>query len=149
MKCKPVTVAGRSKAWTVSAWSKAGIVGSNPTQGMDVFLCLFCVCVSSGLATGWSLIQGVLPTVLGLRNCSEIRVSRMPYTPKWGQQERQIKCKIASSVISLKNILGSGTVITKVVMSKKISRIVRNIANSELLLPLWEPKMQSSWWGLK
>jgi hypothetical protein len=32
----PVTVAERSKACTVFARSKAGIVGSNPTQGMDV-----------------------------------------------------------------------------------------------------------------
>jgi hypothetical protein len=37
------------------ARSKAGIVGSNPTQGMDVHKPLFCVCVAlcvgSGLAT--------------------------------------------------------------------------------------------------
>jgi hypothetical protein len=33
---KPVTVAERSKACTVFARSEAGIVGSNPTQGMDV-----------------------------------------------------------------------------------------------------------------
>jgi hypothetical protein len=32
----PVTVAERSKACTVFARSEAGIVGSNPTQGMDV-----------------------------------------------------------------------------------------------------------------
>jgi hypothetical protein len=31
-----VTVAERSKSYTVFARSKAGIVGSNPTQGMDV-----------------------------------------------------------------------------------------------------------------
>jgi hypothetical protein len=32
----------------------AGIVGSNPTQGMDVFERLFCVvlCVGSGFAAG-------------------------------------------------------------------------------------------------
>jgi hypothetical protein len=34
---------------------------------MDVCVCLFCVCVDlcvgSGLATGWSPIQGVLPTM--------------------------------------------------------------------------------------
>jgi hypothetical protein len=39
----PVTVAKRSKACTVFACSEAGIVGSNPTQGMDVW----CVCVYS------------------------------------------------------------------------------------------------------
>jgi hypothetical protein len=33
---RPVTVAERSKACTVFARSEAGILGSNPTQGMDV-----------------------------------------------------------------------------------------------------------------
>jgi hypothetical protein len=33
---RPVTVAERSKACIVFARSEAGIVGSNPTQGMDV-----------------------------------------------------------------------------------------------------------------
>jgi hypothetical protein len=32
----PVTVAERSKECTVFARSEAGIVGSNPSQGMDV-----------------------------------------------------------------------------------------------------------------
>jgi hypothetical protein len=32
----PVTVAEWSKEFTVFARSEAGIVGSNPTQGMDV-----------------------------------------------------------------------------------------------------------------
>jgi hypothetical protein len=43
-------------ALTVFASSKAGIVGSNSTQGIDVCVHLFCVCivvyVGSGLATG-------------------------------------------------------------------------------------------------
>jgi hypothetical protein len=46
---RPVTVAERSKACTVSARSEAEIVVSNPTQGMDIwclyvyvrFLCLY------------------------------------------------------------------------------------------------------------
>jgi hypothetical protein len=50
---------------TMAAWSEAGnaihhpntwIVGSNPTRGMDICVCLFCVCVvlcvGSGVATG-------------------------------------------------------------------------------------------------
>jgi hypothetical protein len=43
----PVTVAARSncKAWTVIAHSNTGIVGSNPTYGIDVCLRLFGVCV--------------------------------------------------------------------------------------------------------
>jgi hypothetical protein len=40
---RPVTVAERSKACTDFGRSEAGIVGSNPTQGIDVW-CL-CVCV--------------------------------------------------------------------------------------------------------
>jgi hypothetical protein len=54
------------------ALSNTGIVGSNPTQGMGICVCLFCLCVvlcvGSGLATGWSPVQGVLPTVYKLRN---------------------------------------------------------------------------------
>jgi hypothetical protein len=40
---EPVTVAERSRAYTVFAFSEAGTVGSNSTQGMDVY-CL-CMCV--------------------------------------------------------------------------------------------------------
>jgi hypothetical protein len=51
----PITVTARSKALTVFARSNAGIVGSNPTRGMDVcvrlfFVCVF-LCVVSGLTT--------------------------------------------------------------------------------------------------
>jgi hypothetical protein len=66
----PVTVASLSKASTVFARSDAGIVGSNPTQGMDVwsmYMCLFFVCaglcLGRDLATSWSLVQGVIPNV--------------------------------------------------------------------------------------
>jgi hypothetical protein len=38
----PITVAARSKAWTVFALSNAGIVGSNPIQGMDVRIACIC-----------------------------------------------------------------------------------------------------------
>jgi hypothetical protein len=64
---EPITVAARSKAWIVFARSNAGIMGSNPIQDMDVCVRLFCVCVvlyvGSGLATGWSPVQGVLLSV--------------------------------------------------------------------------------------
>jgi hypothetical protein len=43
----PITVAARSKAWTVVVRPNAGIVGSNLIQGMDVCIHLFCVCVAS------------------------------------------------------------------------------------------------------
>jgi hypothetical protein len=41
----PITMAAQSEAGTVFARSNAGIVGSNPTQGMGVGVRLFCVCV--------------------------------------------------------------------------------------------------------
>jgi hypothetical protein len=50
-----ITVAAQSKALTVFARSDTGIVGSNPTQGVDVCVLLFCVCavlcVGNGRAT--------------------------------------------------------------------------------------------------
>jgi hypothetical protein len=45
MSTPPITVAARSKAWNVLARSNAGIVGSNPTQDVNVCLRLFSVCV--------------------------------------------------------------------------------------------------------
>jgi hypothetical protein len=39
----PIRMAARSKSWTVFARSNAGIVGSNPTQGMDVWVCVYSV----------------------------------------------------------------------------------------------------------
>jgi hypothetical protein len=74
----PITVAARSKAWTVFDHSNAGIVGSNPTQGMDVCMRLFCICVflcvDSGFATGWSPVQGVLQSVY--------RINKLKKRPK-------------------------------------------------------------------
>jgi hypothetical protein len=59
------------KAWTLVARSNAGIVGSDPTQGMDVSVRLFYVCVvlclGSGLAMGSSGVQGVLSTVYRIK----------------------------------------------------------------------------------
>jgi hypothetical protein len=48
----PITVAARSKAWTVFARSNTGVVSSNPTQGMDVCVRLFCVCVVLCVGSG-------------------------------------------------------------------------------------------------
>jgi hypothetical protein len=62
----PITVAVQSKAWNVFAHLNTGIMGLNPTQGMDICLrySVFVLsCVGSGLAMGWSPVQGVLPTV--------------------------------------------------------------------------------------
>jgi hypothetical protein len=49
-----VTIAARSKACTVFARSEARIVGSNLTQGMNVWcVYAFILCLGKGLATGW------------------------------------------------------------------------------------------------
>jgi hypothetical protein len=68
----------RSRAWTVFARPNTEVVGSNPTRGMDVCLSSFCVHVV--LATGWSLIQGVLPTV-----CKIKKVTR-----KWNEESQSM-----------------------------------------------------------
>jgi hypothetical protein len=53
---QPIYVPARSKARTVFAHLNAGIVGSNPSQGMDVCVRLLSVYIvlfaGSGLATG-------------------------------------------------------------------------------------------------
>jgi hypothetical protein len=41
------SVAAQSEAWTAFAHSNAGIVGLNPTQGMDVCVCIYSVFVLS------------------------------------------------------------------------------------------------------
>jgi hypothetical protein len=57
-------------AWTVLARLDAEIVGSNPIRGIDVYVYVYIYsvfvlsCVGRGLAMSWSLVQGVLPTVL-------------------------------------------------------------------------------------
>jgi hypothetical protein len=67
-----IRVAARSEAWYAFTLWNTGIVGSNPTQCMDVCVRFFCVCVvlcvGSGLATGWSPVQGVLLTVYRIKN---------------------------------------------------------------------------------
>jgi hypothetical protein len=59
------------KAWTIFARSNAEIVSSNRTQGLDVYVRLFCVClvlhVRRGFATGWSPVQEVISTVYRIK----------------------------------------------------------------------------------
>jgi hypothetical protein len=64
-KSQPIAVAARSEAWTSFARSNTVVVGSNLTRGIDVWVYSMFVlsCVDNGLAAGWSLAQGVLPTV--------------------------------------------------------------------------------------
>jgi hypothetical protein len=47
VKTVPITVAAQSEAWNIFARSKAGIVGSNTTQSIDVCFCGYSVFVLS------------------------------------------------------------------------------------------------------
>jgi hypothetical protein len=97
---KPITVAARN----VFASTNTGIVGSNPTRGMDVCVHLFCVCVGlcvgSSFAKGWSLMQGVLPTVYRLRNWKsgqgpkDCRAIERKYNKSGGWGENRLSCII-------------------------------------------------------
>jgi hypothetical protein len=66
-RLKSITVTALSKAWNAFARPNAGIVGSKPIQ-CKMSLCVYFVfvlsCAGSGLATEWSTVQRVLPTVL-------------------------------------------------------------------------------------
>jgi hypothetical protein len=82
------TMAARSKAWTVFARLNAGVVGFNPLEAW-MFVCVYSVFVlGSGLATGWSLIQGVLPNVLDQETEVKQSVSRMPYAPSGSNRNK-------------------------------------------------------------
>jgi hypothetical protein len=70
-KIQPIAVAVLSEGWTVFVRSNTGIVGLNPARGNDICVRVFCVCVvlciGSGIATGWSSVQGVLTTLYKIR----------------------------------------------------------------------------------
>jgi hypothetical protein len=58
----------RSKAWTVFARWNNGVVGSVPIEAwMFAPILLVLSCAGSGIATKWSPVQGVLPTVYKIK----------------------------------------------------------------------------------
>jgi hypothetical protein len=59
------------KRTTVFARSNTGIVSSNQTQGIYVWI--YSVSIGSGLATSWSPVRGALLPVLGIRNWSRTK----------------------------------------------------------------------------
>jgi hypothetical protein len=66
-----ITVTAWSKAWTTFAARTLGSWARIPLEAwMSVRLFRICVvlCLGSGLATGWSSVQGVLPTAYRLIN---------------------------------------------------------------------------------
>jgi hypothetical protein len=93
-------MAERSKAWNIPDHSNTLIVGSTPTPGMNVcFHSLFVFYyVGSGLATGWSPVQGVLPTVYKIQ-VSELISSELAQV-RYFNPSRQKK-KFQSAIISV------------------------------------------------
>jgi hypothetical protein len=82
----PVTVAERSKAWMSSLARTPG-----PWVRMDVwclwYVCVFlCLCTGRGLATSWSPVQGVLPTVLDL-------VTEVKRKVSWRRPRTELGCR--------------------------------------------------------
>jgi hypothetical protein len=73
-------VAPRFKAWTLFARSNADIVGSNPTQGMDVCVCVYSECMQrpwDGLIT-----RPMSPTVC-VKNITELKKRPGPNKGLW------------------------------------------------------------------
>jgi hypothetical protein len=79
----PITVVARSKARNVVTRLNTGIVGSNPTSRHGRMSAFVLSCVGGGLATGWSPVQGVLPTsVRFILSDSELEHARGPNLSK-------------------------------------------------------------------
>jgi hypothetical protein len=78
-----IIVAAQSKAWTVFARLNAGTVGSNPTQGIECLCAFVVLCVGSGLATGSSPVQGVLPTVYKIKKLKKLLRSNKRTVDRW------------------------------------------------------------------
>jgi hypothetical protein len=101
----PITAAARSKAWTLFARLNTGFVGSNPTQGMDVCVLLFYVCVvlyvGSGLETGWFPVQGISQTVYRIKKLKKRPKSKGLYSRK----EREIIEIHFASVQAQRNLI--------------------------------------------
>jgi hypothetical protein len=71
-------VVARSKVWTVFARLNAGIVGSNPVEGIEfcivwVYAVFMLFCVGRGLATGWFPIRGALLTVYRIKKLKRVQ----------------------------------------------------------------------------
>jgi hypothetical protein len=79
-------VSARSKAWTVFARPNTGIVGSNPTWGMDVNIRLFYVCAVlcmqvAALRRADSPPKESYQLCVGLRNWKAAKVQQRTVEP--------------------------------------------------------------------
>jgi hypothetical protein len=106
-------VAARYEARTIFAHSDTGIVSLKPTQGMDVYVHLFCVCVvlyvGSCLATGWSPAKGVLLTAYKNKKLKKTSIEK-------GKNETQLS---QSRLIFLPRLIKSKSTVRPVEIGKK------------------------------
>jgi hypothetical protein len=79
--------------------SNIGIVGSNLIRGTDI--CVYSVfvlsCIGSGLATGWSRIQRVLPTVCKIQILELINPEWLEVTEPNASRQKKISSSSSSS----------------------------------------------------
>jgi hypothetical protein len=127
--------AARSKAWTVFARWNTGIVGSNPTRGVNVCVRLFCVCVvlcvGSGLATGWFPVHGDLSTVYRIKKLKKRPRANGLYSHREREREREIVCIWFSNCGMPNAIYASWE--WNVVLSRRVSRLWRPLRSVKLL----------------
>jgi hypothetical protein len=84
-----ITVAARSKAWNFFARPNAGIVGSNATQGTDVCLRLFCVCVVLCRQRPWVRLIHRPRSATDCLYWSKTKCFTDALCSKWEQQEQR------------------------------------------------------------
>jgi hypothetical protein len=87
----PITVAVRSKAWTVFARLDAGITSSNPTWDMDICVRLFCVCAVlcvqiAALRRADPPAEGSYQLCKRSSNWKEAKVQQRALEPQTGRQ---------------------------------------------------------------
>jgi hypothetical protein len=95
-------------------------MGSNPTQGMDSCVRLFCVCVvlcvGSGHATGSSPVQGVLPNVYRIK---KLKSGQGPTKP-CRVIEELMKRKFEENAVSLTYLFSRRILNDKTVASQNL-----------------------------
>jgi hypothetical protein len=93
-KVVPITVAARTEAWNVFDLSDTRILWVRIPLEAWMSICLYSVhmlsCEGSGLETGWSHVQGVLPSVHKInkfRSSSELEQARGPNPSNHNKKE--------------------------------------------------------------
>jgi hypothetical protein len=123
-------VASRSKVW-VYGRSLSGIVGSNPTYGMDVCL-LWVLCVVS--ATSWSLVQRS-PTECGVSKSviAKPRKMRRPRPPR-GCRATGKKKEVDRSLV---DIVDCPNELMLVLADYAITWLVSGLVDGWLVVSFW------------